>query len=332
MYIRAISSALPQQKYTSEEIESWTGCPVAFQKEKLGIVSRGFLSQEESGVSLAVEACKKLFKDNQNLKKEAVELLVFVTQTPDYGIPHNAALLQHALGLSCSCACFDIGLGCSGYVYALSIVKGFMLAEGLSNAVLVTCDPYSRIVGKHDKDTLPIFGDAATATWLASNYGVSIGKGHFGTDGSGAQHLIVRAGKAVKPYSCFFSDIDRDIPSEEFRLMMNGRAIINFVVKYVEPSITECLLKNTTSIDEINIFCFHQASRFMLETLIKYFKLPRQKVPICLEKTGNTVSSSIPLVLERLWSDLKGNKVLVSGFGVGFSWATNILTFPMELE
>lgn len=310
-------------------IAEWTGADLSFVVDKIGIASRAFLADNETLVSLSQQACNVLFIRNPELKRENVRLLVLVTQNPDYKLPHSSAVLQTALSLPVDTACFDINLGCSGYVYALTIVKALMIAEGITDAVLVTCDPYSKIMGKSDRDTVTVFGDAATATWLSSEVGGEIGRLDFGTDGAGAHHLMVKAGGGAFPVASLWGEKQKEIRPEDYRLTMNGRAIFNFMMQRIPNSVASCLKKNGLALSDVHLFVFHQASKFMVENLGKRLGLDAAKVPCDIRDIGNTVSSSIPVLLSRMLDadGLDGKSVLVSGFGVGLSWATNVIRF-----
>lgn len=331
MKLRAIGYALPGRAVASDEVARWSGLEDKFIAEKIGIASRRFLGENETPVGLAKSACEDLVRRVPELDLGKVGLLVLVTQNPDYKIPHSSALLQHALGLPVGTGCFDINLGCSGYVYALSAVKGLMLSEEIRDALLVTCDPYSRIMGRADRDTIALFGDAATATWLSAEKGAEIGRLDWGTDGAGAENLIVPQGGSARP----LSSVDHPDPKLEnaadVRLHMNGRGIFNFMIQRLPGTLKACLEKNRLSQDAIDYYVLHQASRFMLQTLASRLRIPEEKLPMNLERVGNTVSSSIPLLLAELGDKgaLRGKTVLVSGFGVGLSWASNILKFEV---
>lgn len=329
MHIRAIAAAFPNQQFPTDVIAQWVGMDPNFIVEKIGVTNRYFLSDHETVVELAKKACDNLFRSNPELKHDHIKLLIVVTQNPDYKLPHTSALLQHALGLDNTVACFDVNLGCSGYVYALSIAKGFMLAEGISEGVVVTCDPYSKIIGRTDRDTITIFGDAATATWLSKQGKGKIGMLDFGTDGGRGSTLMVKAGGSAYPFAGIGGVQYMHYPEEDFRLKMDGRAIFNFMMEKVPQSVHACLSKNNTSINDIAFFVFHQANKFFIEQLQKRLDLPPAKVPCNVQKVGNTVSSSIPLLLGELMNQhcLEKQKVLISGFGVGLSWATNVITF-----
>lgn len=327
MRLRAVAAAVPDRRVSAEEIASWTGGDAGFIADKIGIQSRAFLGPGETGVSLAKKACVRLIEENPELKPDRVGLLLVVTQNPDFRLPHSSALLQDALGLGTATACFDVSLGCSGYVYALTAARGFMATEEITDALLVTCDPYSKIMGRADRDTVSVFGDAATATWLSAEAGAEIGRGDYGTDGSGALNLVVPAGGAAQPIASLFEE--GAAGGECFRLRMNGRAIFNFMLERVPRSVARCLERNRLNVADVDQFVFHQASRFLLDNLRARLKLPADRVPVEIADVGNTVSSSIPLVLSRLlkYKSLRNKILLLSGFGVGLSWATNVIRF-----
>ena len=329
MKIRQIAFASPDNRVDSDIVAEWSGLKTDFVVNKIGVESRGFLLEDERPIDLAISACEKLLAGKDAPKRDAIGLVVLVTQNPDYRIPHSSALLQHALRLPASTAAFDIGLGCSGYVYALSAAKGMMQAEDIENALLVTCDPYSRIMDRTDRDTIALFGDAATATWLSREKGGVIGRTDFGTDGAGAENLIVRVGGAAKPLTGLYHQQGGAASDRDLRLSMNGRGIFNFMMERIPSSVERTLSLNKVKPEDVDLFVFHQGSRFLLDQLAGRIGIPSEKVPVNIARHGNTVSSSIPLLLSELGQagKLGGKKVLVSGFGVGLSWATSIIQF-----
>ncbi|MNF62283.1 3-oxoacyl-[acyl-carrier-protein] synthase 3 [compost metagenome] len=231
--------------------------------------------------------------------------MIVVTQNGDAeGLPHTAAIVQDKLGLPTHVAAFDISLGCSGYVYGLYAIKGFMEATGLKNGLLITADPYSKIVDPEDRNTTMLFGDAATATWMGENPIWQLGKSKFGTDGSGAPHLKVTDG-------VFF---------------MNGRQVFNFALLKVPAHLHELLDESHLQASDIDAFCIHQGSAAIVDAVARRFEEgePEKFVKDMLE-TGNTVSSSIPLLLQNHVFDSKWTRVAISGFGVGLSWGSAIL-------
>lgn len=325
--IEAIEIALPTIKHSAADLAAATGADEDFIRRKVGVESRYILGPRETGVSLSAEACTRLFDKFPTLR-DKIDLLVCVTQTPDQRLPQNSAAIASVLELGNSIASFDISLGCSGFVYALSVVEGFLTVTGLKHAVLVTCDPYSRIIDPRDKATNCVFGDAATATWICQDgAGGRIVSTDFGTDGSAGDAISVPAGGAVAP---FVSVLGLAQPEPEtLRLHMNGRAVFNFVNARIPQSIRICLEKASLKIEDVNWFALHQGSTYMLEVMTKRAGIPPDRVRSNMKFYGNTVSSSVPLIIYDLqeMNNLSGKRVLVSGFGVGLSWATAILEF-----
>lgn len=218
-----------------------------------------------------------LFANNPQLSRESIDALIVVTQNGDEeGLPHTAAIVQDKLGLPTHVAAFDISLGCSGYVYGIYALKGFMEAAGLKNGLLVTADPYSKIVDPEDRNTTMLFGDAATATWMAEDASWQLGKAKFGTDGSGAPHLKVSDG-------VFF---------------MNGRQVFNFALLKVPAHLHELLAESSLQPSDIDAFCIHQGSAAIVDAVARRFEGEPEKFIKDMVETGNTVSSSIPLLLE----------------------------------
>ncbi|WP_426153745.1 ketoacyl-ACP synthase III [Pseudomonas sp. DC3000-4b1] len=274
----------------------------------LGKIGSAFLPRkapEQETSDLCVEAVNALFANNPTLRKDAIDALIVVTQNGDAeGLPHTAAIVQHKLGLTTTVAAFDISLGCSGYVYGLYALKGFMEAAGLKNGLLVTADPYSKIVDPEDRNTTMLFGDAATATWMGEDATWQLGKSMFGTDGAGAEHLKVNDG-------VFY---------------MNGRQVFNFALLKVPQHLAALLEASGLSADDIDAYCIHQGSAAIVDAVARRFEEDKpEKFVKDMVETGNTVSSSIALLLEKHLMDSSWKRVAISGFGVGLSWGSAIL-------
>lgn len=319
MPIKAIEYSVPKVCHSAADLAEVTGADEIFIRDKIGVHQRYVLGPDETGTSLSKSACEKLFEMSPELR-DKVDLLVCVTQTPDRKLPQNSARICHALSLGHQVASFDISLGCSGYVYALSIVEGFLAATGMNNAVLVTCDPYSRIIEPTDKSTNCVFGDAATATWVTRDGpGGKILASDFGTDGASGDAITVRSGGAEVPM--LSAPVDEMAADESFRLHMNGRAVFNFVNAKVPESIEACLSKAQMGLGDIDWFALHQGSIYMLTAMAQRVGIPQDKLLKNMYRFGNTVSSSIPLLLYDLQQDnkLTNQTVLISGFGVGLS-------------
>lgn len=273
-----------------------------FILQKIGCRSLPRLSADES-VASACQAAYDRLQGKLKIDSAEIECIVVCTQTPDRGgIPHTSALVQAAIGAPEQCACFDIGLGCSGYVYSMQIVASFMQMHGMRKGLLFTCDPYSRILDSEDKNTSLLFGDAATVTLLSNTPRFTSDIARFSTRGSAADALTKHDGK-------FF---------------MNGRAVFNFALIDVPRQVAEVIIESGVDKESIDLFLLHQGSKFMLENTVKRIGGICERAPIEIEETGNTVSSSIPVLLERYIDDASIKKIMMSGFGVGLSWATAI--------
>jgi len=329
MSIEAISWAVPACRQTAADIAAQTGLDEQFIVEKVGIRHRYILGPDESGLDLAEAACNKLLSES-SLDRANIAALVFVGQTPDYAIPHSSALLCARLGLPAHCASFDISLGCSGYVYALSIVEGFLAANKLDNALLVTCDPYSRIMASDDRATNAVFGDAAAATWIRRDgTRCRMGIADYGTDGAQGGAIKIEAGRGKRPLVSLHHPSVHEYTRDDLRLKMAGRDVFNFVMQRLPESISACLASNGLTLEDIDWFALHQGSLHMLKGAAQLVPIPEDKLLINIDRFGNTVSSTVPMLLAELMEsrDLGGNTIIISGFGVGLSWATSVLYF-----
>lgn len=315
--IEAISHYLPGPPVDNQNVIAEHDFDEAFIRDKLGIQSRYFAADDEFASDLAVTACEKLLAAT-GIDPNAIGLLVVVTQTPDYCLPQVSALVQDRIGFPQTCAAFDINLGCSGYVYGLSTALAMMEAQGIAQGVLVTTETYSKLVSPADRATAPLFGDAATATLLGGNPKYTIGRADFGTDGS-RHHTLIARGSGVR----------RDT---EEPLFMDGQAIFNMVIGEIPKSVARCLDLNALSADDIDLWVFHQANQFMLRSLAKRLKIPAEKLMIDMSDTGNTTASTIPIALERqvFAGGSLPARLFLSGFGVGLSWASTVLTATTE--
>lgn len=301
--ILAIGTYVPQSYLSNLDKINLFEIDESFLENKIGTikVSRKSDDQETS------DLCVKAFEDLQTkitLEIADIECVVVVTQNPDGdGLPHTSAIIHKKLNLPESCAVFDISLGCSGFVYALSVIQSFMNSNGMTNGLLFTCDPYSKIVNENDKNTSLLFGDAATVSYIGANPVFSSVSFKFGSRGS--------EGESLK--------------STNNVLSMDGRAVFTFSATAVPKQIYSLLDQNNICIESIDLFMFHQGSKYIVDTLTKRLNLDPIKVPSKLNGIGNTVSSSLPLLLADYINDTKINTLLLSGFGVGLSWASTIL-------
>lgn len=307
--IAAIASYVPPHRESNFEKSALFGTDEAFIREKIGVeqVSRKDPAQETS--DLCVEAWKTL-SARHNIAAADVDCAIVCTQHPDgRGIPNTAAIVHGKLGFVDHCATFDISLGCSGYVYGLAVATSFMNAHNLRCGLFFTADPYSPDINPADKNTALLFGDAATVTLLQP-----------------AQN-----GSALwMPTAFSFATRGRDggaLHNREGKFHMEGRSVFNFTATSVPPQIKELLERTQLSAADIDLYLLHQGSRFIVETLQKRLGLPTEKVPCYLADQGNTVSSSIPLLFEHYYERTDLKRVLISGFGVGLSWASGVIEY-----
>lgn len=322
-YIKALAYTLPENEVTNKqlvkEFPEWSIDKIA---DKVGINTRFVASENETSSDLAVKAAEKLFLENPNINKEDIDFVLFCTQSPDYFLPTSACIIQNKLGLPTTCGALDFNLGCSGYIYGLSLAKGLILGGIANNVLLLTGETYSKYLHPKDKGNRTIFGDAGSATLISTEGFAEIGNFSLGTDGKGAENLIVKTGglRCKSPMNDLTFD-EKANPTSSDYLYMNGSEIFNFTTEAVPQLVKNTLLKNKLTNDEIEGFVFHQANKFMLNFLRKKLKINEEKFHYYMSEVGNTVSSTVPIVLyEKLKNgELHGN-ILLGGFGVGYSW------------
>jgi 3-oxoacyl-[acyl-carrier-protein] synthase-3 len=286
--------------------------------DKTGIHHRYISALGETAVDLAFEAGKKLLGNIP--KYEDIDLLILVTQSPDYVLPTSACILQNRLGLSKNCMAFDVNLGCSGFVYALSIAGG-LIESGVGRKGLILCsDTYSKYIEKNDRTCRPIFSDGAAAILVERSETDDMGPFEFGTDGAGFDRLIVRHSGS--------RDAEQATVSRRGTLEMRGSDVFLFTMRVVPPCINKLLERTGLTLENIDLFVFHQASKLVIENLIRTMSLDKSKVFTNFENIGNTVSASIPIALKDADTQgrLKdGDTVMLVGFGVGLSWGATLI-------
>jgi 3-oxoacyl-[acyl-carrier-protein] synthase-3 len=319
-YIHSIEYFLPEEILNndnlSKEFPEW-GADKIF--EKVGIQKRHIVSKNETALDLAFNAARKVL---ENFNKDLIDFLLLCTQSPDYFLPTSACILQDKLNLRKDIGAFDFNLGCSGYIYGLAVAKSLINAHIASNVLLITAETYSKHMHPTDKSNRSIFGDGAAASIIKSSLNENIHEFVLGTDGSGKDNLIVRRGGLRDQNST-----DKDLADNY--LNMNGPEIFNFTLDVVPELVHNVLFKNNISINNVNFFIFHQANKFMLEYLRKKLGINPLLFYINMIETGNTVSSTIPIALkDSLGTGLikPGDKVLLVGFGVGYSWGATVIT------
>ena len=300
--LRAIGLHLPATRESNYEKAEQAGFERDFLVNKLGVVSRSVMEPGETSGDLAIRAFDALL-ERIDLPRERIQLLVVVTQHPDFKVPHTAAVVHNRLGLAKHCMTFDISQGCAGYTHALPVMTGVMEAAQLDHGVLITSDPYSNKVARDDKDVSLLFGDAATATY-------------FSRSGPGYRLVASNFGTLPDSYRCLMF---RD------HLEMDGGAVFKHAVQEAPPSIKQLLERHELSVDDIDLFLLHQGSKYLVEYVSRKMRVPPEKAPFEAGSYGNTVSSSIPLMLQKHVEAGELERIVLSGFGVGFTWGNNIL-------
>ncbi len=330
-YIKAISYYLPEKVVTNEELvkefPEWSVDKVA---QKVGVDSRHLASENETAGDMAEKAARKLFEEYQ-IDPKSIDFIMLCTQSPDYFLPSTACILQDKLGIPTSAGAFDYNLGCSGCVYGMAVAKGLIAGGIAKNVLLLTSETYNKYLHQSDKSNRSIFGDGAAACVISIDGFAEIGEFSLGTDGSGANNLIVKTGAAREKTATgkYVEDDEGHIWYDDY-LYMNGGAIFNFTLDAVPAMIKDILGKNNFQQEEIDYYVFHQANKFMLNTIRKVCVLPKDKFYVNLSSTGNTVSSTVLIGLKDCMGNgtIKiGDRVMISGFGVGLSWGGTILYF-----
>lgn len=328
--IAAIEYALPARCVTNDELDQlhpdWSIHEVA---KRTGVLTRFICGQDETALDLAVEACEKLFQSEIVAPKD-VGAIIVCTQSPDYIMPPNATLLQHRLGLPLSVAAFDYSLACSGFIYGLFLAKALIESQSLDNILLVTAEAYSKIIHPGDRGTMALFGDGAAVTLLRQG-SKGVGGLVLGTDGSGGDRFIVPAGGSRIPRSsetCVeMLNAMGNVRTQE-NIHMDGPAVMTFVKQRIPGCVTDLLNQTGYTQDDISLFIFHQGSAMALAYLENALNIPKEKTYRNLARVGNTVSASIPIAVRDAQLEgliVPGSRVLLTGFGVGFSWGACIV-------
>lgn len=300
--------------------------------DKVGIFERRFADSNTCSSDLCFAAAEQLFADN-NINREDIDLLVFVSQTPDYRMPATSILLQHRLGLPSSTIAFDVNLGCSGFLYGLSIVYSFMERSGLKKALLLDGETRSKVYSPKDRRSAFLFGDGGVAVLLERDE--KFGESYFSlnSDGSRGDLIKINGGGYRMPSS---EETLRERVVDEYGNIrneeqgyMNGGDVFNFVIREIPRDIKKTLEWSGKDIQSLDYYVFHQANNFINSYLAKKLKLDIEKIPSTIAKYGNTSSVSVPLtIVDELRGKLDGKKeILLSAFGVGMTWATAIMSF-----
>ncbi|PIQ97473.1 MAG: 3-oxoacyl-ACP synthase [Nitrospinae bacterium CG11_big_fil_rev_8_21_14_0_20_56_8] len=329
--ITAIEYHLPRHILTNKELaDTFPDWSMNKIEKKTGIVERHIADPDDYASNLAVEAGRKLFSGGA-CRPENIDFLLLCTQTPDYLVPSTACLVQNQLGIPRTAGALDFNLGCTGFIYGLSLAKGLVETGQAKNLLLITTDTYSKLIHPEDRNVRTLFGDGAAATLIQGRAPSATeplpwtGPFIFGTDGSGGKNLMARRG-GMRGLSPLQSSGDEPNPSGH--LYMNGPEVFKFTLQVVPECIQQLLTRASISQQDVDLFVFHQANQFMLDHLREKMNIEDSKFPIALRNCGNTVSSTIPIALKDS-QDRKileaGQKVMLVGFGVGYSWGACLI-------
>lgn len=327
--ITNIEYYLPEKIVTNDQLaKEFHGWSSAKIEKKVGITERHIVKEDETALDIALIVGKKIL---ENYDKNKIDFFLFCTQSPEYYLPSGACILQDRLGLNKNIGAFDYNLGCSGFVYGLALSKSLINSKIATNILLITSETYTKHIHPKDKGNRTIFGDAAAATIIEKSEEEQIGEFVLGTDGSGYKNLIVPNGGLRNRYDPNAKEIDDGSGSirTNNNIYMNGPEIFNFTIKAVPKVVAETLVKNNITLDDLDYVIFHQANKYMNEYLRKKINIPKEKFYLNLLHTGNTVSATIPIAIkDALDNKLIKNedKVLLVGFGVGYSWGGTIIT------
>ena len=331
--VTAIAAAVPQRVVVNREYtEVWSAEDAAAIVEKTGIEERRFADAETCASDLCFAAAQKLLIDN-DIDRSEIDLLVFISQTPDYRMPATSITLQHRLGLSNSCIAFDITLGCSAFLYGMSVVFSMVQAGGIRKALILDGETRSKVYSPKDRRSAFLFGDGGVAALVEKNEKFDESYFSMNSDGSRADLIMIKGGGYRHPSSV---ETLQEKQVDEYGNMrsdeqgyMRGGDVFNFVIREIPKNIKRTLEYAGKSTADIDFFMFHQANNFINSYIAKKMKLDAEKIPSTIAKFGNTSSVSVPLtIVSELKGKLDGEKtLLLSAFGVGMSWATGIVSF-----
>lgn len=300
--------------------------------DKVGIYERRFADDKTCSSDLCFAAAERLIADN-NIDRSEIDLLVFISQTPDYRMPATSVLLQHRLSLPNSTIAFDINLGCSAFIYGLSVVYSMMQTSGLRKALLLDGETRSKVYSPKDRRSAFLFGDGGVAALIERDEKFGDSFFSLNSDGSRGDLIKINGGGYRMPSSV---ETLRERVVDEYGNIrndeqgyMNGGDVFNFVIREIPKDIKRLMAHAGADIQDLDYYLFHQANNFINSYLAKKMKLDTARIPSTIHKYGNTSSVSVPLtIVDQLRDKLTGDKrLLLSAFGVGMTWATAIVPF-----
>jgi len=328
--VSGIAAAVPKEIESNWDYDLLTDSEKKLLIKTTGVEERRISPKGLTTSDLCYKAAEKLIQE-LTWQKEDIQIIIFLSQSRDYYLPATSIILQDRLGLSKNCMAFDIGLGCSGFVYGLSVIGGIMSSTGLKKGLLMMGDISSATCSKDDKSTYPLFGDAGTVTAIEFNKNAERMSFQLNSDGAGHKAIIIPDGgirNLVSKNSFEIKEIDKGIKRCNLNLALNGLDVFNFSVTEVPKAVKSFFEKTETIPDNYDYFIMHQANKLMNETIRKKIKFEKEKVPYSLQNYGNTSSASIPLtIVTQLNEQVKTESLnlLLAGFGVGLSWGISSL-------
>ncbi len=330
--LSAVEFHIPSNRVGNDEVAAlavnWSPQKIL---DKTGISERYVAAADECSSDLAFRAAEKLFASESCLRSE-IDFLIFCTQSPDYLLPTTACLLQDRLKLRTAIGALDFNLGCSGYIYGLGLAQGLIETGQARNVLLLTGETYSKFLREDDLSVRSLFGDAGSATLLRGipAEGPLIGPYLYGTDGQGAENLILRRNSLRKAI-----ETDATATKRGEYLYMDGPEIFSFALETVPRAVNELLARAQLQQEEVDLFIFHQANEYMLSRLQSKLQIPDERFVVAMRNVGNTVSSTIPIAIHSCLAEgrLKpGMKIMLVGFGVGYSWGATLVRYTSPLS
>jgi 3-oxoacyl-[acyl-carrier-protein] synthase-3 len=332
--IGSVSYYLPQTVLTNDDLKNeFPDLKIKELTRLTGVFSRHISGDDETSVDMALNAAENLFSEN-NINRNDIDFVLFCSAGGDYITPPSACIIQDKLGLSQNCGALDINQGCTGFIYSLFVAEGLISTGNAKNVLVLNSEAVTKTINKNDKTNRAIFGDAAAATIITKNEKSTFdSKFIFGTDGSKFDRIIIKYGRERYPLSRFTqnnTDGENGNTRNYANFYMNGTDVFNFSIQKAPQLVNALLQSHNISKEDIDFFIFHQANAIILETIARKTGIPNEKLIVELGNTGNTISASIPLALKKSLEKgviKRGDKILLAGFGVGFSWGGTILEF-----
>ncbi|MDR1373239.1 MAG: ketoacyl-ACP synthase III [Dysgonamonadaceae bacterium] len=326
--IKAIAACVPPKKVYNKDLD-YLIAEEEIEKtiNSIGIRERREAEKNVCSSDLCYKAAEKLLADN-DIDKNSIDVLLFLSQLPDYKIPATAPILQHRLGLPKTTAALDLSLGCSGYIYGLATAMSFANQIGINRVLLLVGETFTKFVNKRDKVNAPLYGDAGTATLIEKMDDQKTLIALY-SDGAGEDYVKIEAGEARCPVTAVnivpIEKEDGNIRADN-EVFMDGMDVFNFALSVVPKSIKEICAFAEIELNSIDNLVLHQANRFMTDFIVKRLKFPFEKMMYCLDRYGNTSSASIPLTISSELAGKQPKSVILCGFGAGLSWGTTLLS------